>query len=198
MSATGPQRTWRGVQTESVYTLQSGHWPFVKDKNLNAARRAGRCRNTRTLKLFWQGFVDRQRLANWGICGQLLTSVIAGNQPSEVICPSGYFVAVDRNPKSPAESSRSIPHEGRWPSSRTLGWNAVDAAALGAQVARGRTMLKRTAKSCGPDTPTLGVKPAEDDPAGDGSKRARSPGRARRKPLKPLRREGRVIPVNLW
>jgi len=29
--------------------------------------------------------------------------------------------------------------------------------------------------------------------AGDGDKKARSPGRARRKPLKPLRREGRVI-----
>jgi hypothetical protein len=35
-------------------------------------------------------------------------------------------------------------------------------------------------------------------PRGDGDKKARSPGRARRKPLKPLRREGRVIPVHLW
>jgi hypothetical protein len=35
-------------------------------------------------------------------------------------------------------------------------------------------------------------------PLGDGDKKARSPGRARRKPLKPLRREGRVTPVNLW
>ena len=33
---------------------------------------------------------------------------------------------------------------------------------------------------------------------GDGGKKARSPGRARYKPLKPLRREGRVKPVNLW
>src|SRR5882724_10466435 len=32
----------------------------------------------------------------------------------------------------------------------------------------------------------------------DGGNKARSPGRARRKPLKPLRREGRVFPVNLW
>ena len=32
----------------------------------------------------------------------------------------------------------------------------------------------------------------------DGGKRARSPGRARRKPLKPLRREGWAIPANLW
>jgi hypothetical protein len=32
----------------------------------------------------------------------------------------------------------------------------------------------------------------------DGGKRARSPGRARSKPLKPLRRECRVAPANLW
>src|SRR5882724_990825 len=32
-------------------------------------------------------------------------------------------------------------------------------------------------------------------PRGDGGKQARSPGRARRKPLKPLRRECRVMPV---
>src|SRR6266576_4572708 len=57
-------------------------------------------------------------------------------------------------------------------------------------------MLLRTAKSCGPDTPTLvsslrsRVGPTglrQDISVGDGGKRARSPGRARRKPLKPLR-----------
>src|SRR5229473_5103796 len=57
-------------------------------------------------------------------------------------------------------------------------------------------MLLRTAKSCGPDAPTLAsssrsrVGPTglrHDISAGDGGKRARSPGRARRKPLKPLR-----------
>src|ERR1700682_2118093 len=57
-------------------------------------------------------------------------------------------------------------------------------------------MLQRTAKSCGPDAPTLasssrrqvgptGLRHATS--ADDGGKRARSPGRARRKPLKPLR-----------
>src|SRR3981189_3701141 len=57
-------------------------------------------------------------------------------------------------------------------------------------------MLQRTAKSCGPDAPTLAsslrscVGPTglrQDTSADDGGKRARSPGRARRKPLKPLR-----------
>src|SRR6266481_7393415 len=57
-------------------------------------------------------------------------------------------------------------------------------------------MLQRTAKSCGPDAPTLAsslrsrVGPTglrQDISAGDGGKTARSPGGARRKPLKPLR-----------
>src|SRR6266481_4313494 len=89
------------------------------------------------------------------------------------------------------------------------GWNAVDAAAFCARwmagrverlvsdhQASGRTMLQRTAKSCGPDAPTLAsssrsrVGPTglrQDVSVGDGGKQARSPGRARRKPLKPLR-----------
>jgi hypothetical protein len=33
---------------------------------------------------------------------------------------------------------------------------------------------------------------------GDGGKKARSPGRSRRKPLKPLRGECRVIPAQPW
>ena len=44
----------------------------------------------------------------------------------------------------------------------------------------------RTAKSCGPDASMVGVKSAELS-AGDGDNKARSPGRARRKPLKPSR-----------
>src|SRR6266568_60823 len=89
------------------------------------------------------------------------------------------------------------------------GWNAVDAAAFCAQrdcragftacersTASGREMLQRTAKSCGPDAPTLASSSrSRVGPTGlrqnlsvdDGGKQARSPGRARRKPLKPLR-----------
>ena len=36
------------------------------------------------------------------------------------------------------------------------------------------------------------------DPRNDGGKKARSPGRVRRKPLKPSRRECRMIWLNLW
>src|SRR5438477_3984529 len=58
-------------------------------------------------------------------------------------------------------------------------------------------MLQRTAKSCGPDAPTLVSRlrilcrpyrvRMQCKFADDGGKRARSPRRARRKPLKPLR-----------
>src|SRR3984957_9597053 len=58
--------------------------------------------------------------------------------------------------------------------------------------------VKRTAKSCGRDAPTLAFKlamigdvgpsgPTRRIHAGDGDNKARSPGRSRRKPLKPLR-----------
>ena len=52
----------------------------------------------------------------------------------------------------------------------------------------------RTAKSRGPDTPTLVSSSREAKLlGGDGGKQARSPGRARNRPLKPLRREGRMF-----
>ena len=45
----------------------------------------------------------------------------------------------------------------------------------------------RTAKSCGPDAPTLASSCRRRDLRGDGGKQARSPGRARNKLLKPSR-----------
>src|SRR5450631_1079000 len=56
--------------------------------------------------------------------------------------------------------------------------------------------LEAEAKTCGPDAPTLASSSRKATFAGDGGKKARSPGRARNKLLKPLRREGRVKPVN--
>jgi hypothetical protein len=76
--------------------------------------------------------------------------------------------------KSPLCSRHPVPQEGRWPSSRTLGRDAVDAAAPARTViagraswpvsdheARRRTALLRTVKSCGPDASKVGVKSAE-------------------------------------
>ena len=56
----------------------------------------------------------------------------------------------------------------------------------------GRTARMRTAKSCGPDAPTLASSSRKETFADDSGKKPRSLGRARRKPLKPLRREGRT------
>jgi hypothetical protein len=60
------------------------------------------------------------------------------------------------------------------------GWDAVDAGS-----AKDEGACLRTAKSCGPDAPTLASSLRKATFAGDGGKQARSPGRARRKPLKP-------------
>jgi hypothetical protein len=74
--------------------------------------------------------------------------------------------------------------KGRSRSSRTRGEMRWTQAVL---LTRARDL--RTAKSCGPDASTLAFKLATmlAHCAYDGDKKARSPGRARRKPLKPLR-----------
>ncbi len=46
-------------------------------------------------------------------------------------------------------------------------------------------------------SPDAGIK-CVDDFTRDGGYQARTPGRARHKPLKPLRRECRLIRLNLW
>jgi hypothetical protein len=99
--------------------------------------------------------------------------------------------------KSTSQPSR--PHKrGVSRSSRTLGTGCGGRGSVRRAAARGRVMLiSRTVKSCGPDAPTLASSFRRIICAGDGGKKARSPGRARSKPLKPLRREGRVKPVDL-
>jgi hypothetical protein len=80
--------------------------------------------------------------------------------------------------------SRAIPSHMRGVSrsSRTLG-----AGCGGRELRFRRWRGQRTAKSCGPDASTLASSWRKFSSAGDGDKKARSPGRARRKPLKPLR-----------
>jgi hypothetical protein len=124
---------------------------------------------------------------------------------SSPICKNISVLAL---PKSLLYPSTSRPTEGRIMIVTNAGWDAVDAAAPARRMrsqggfpvsghdARRRTALKRTAKSCGPDASTpasslrrhvgpTGRRPAIS--ADDGDKQARSPGRARSKPLKPLR-----------
>ncbi len=75
--------------------------------------------------------------------------------------------------------------EGRLAIATNAGQGAV--AACPRKACDGR---ERTAKSCGPDAPTL-ASSLRISSVDDGGNKARSPGRARRKPLKPLRRECR-------
>jgi len=58
-----------------------------------------------------------------------------------------------------------------------------------------RTTMSRTAKSCGPGAPTLALNSprAQTRFADDGGKKARFTEEITYKPLKPLRREGRLI-----
>src|SRR6476619_3049841 len=102
---------------------------------------------------------------------------LCGNQPPIVAClpPFAKYFA-SRFTQISCTSAPVLAHRGALRNVINAGRDAVDAGG-----AQDECACWRTAKSCGPDTPTLGVKSAEDS-AGDGSKRARSPGRARGKP----------------
>jgi hypothetical protein len=99
-----------------------------------------------------------------------------------LLCPSGKSSLQARPVPPHLRGARAIVTD--------AGRDAVDADGAADESAK-----TRTAKSCGPDasTPASSLQGS----ASDGDKQARSPGRARSKPLKPLCREGRVIPVDL-
>jgi hypothetical protein len=119
---------------------------------------------------------------------------------SSPICKN---ISLHPSGKSSLQIRAIPPHQrGVSRSSRTRGADAVDAAAFCARrdrragyprersTASGRETMLRTAKSCGPDAPTLAsswrscVGPTglrQNISADDGGKRARSPGRARNK-----------------
>jgi hypothetical protein len=116
-----------------------------------------------------------------------LDGVMCWSQPAQVICPSGGLltgvssplcknISLSTHPKSSLELFPSCPTRGAY-HDRHGRWvrDAVDAAALSVRrdgragslgacersQARGREMLSRTAKSCGPDAPTLASSLAE-------------------------------------
>jgi hypothetical protein len=102
-------------------------------------------------------------------------------------------VGIDLTPKSAAHFAHPGPYRGALANVTNAGRDAVDAAVSGAHYAsderycsvrRSRVVL----------TPRHWCQALEKQASqGDGGKKARSPGRARRKPLKPLRREGRSV-----
>jgi hypothetical protein len=123
-------------------------------------------------------FARRANQTRVGQISQSKSSPFAKNIP---LSPSG---------KSSLQARPSRPTEGRLAIVTDAGRDAVDALVLNDE-----QRVRRTAKSCGPDAPTLASSSRKATFAGDGGKKARSPGRARRKPLKPLRGECRVFPV---
>jgi hypothetical protein len=104
-----------------------------------------------------------------------------------------YFASrFARNTITDSRRPASLCKRGVSQSSRT--WSAGCGGRFGAF---DESRMKRTAKSCGLDASTLASsrRMRLAHIAGDGDKKARSPERARRKPLKPLRGECRVKPV---
>ena len=119
---------------------------------------------------------------------------------ASLICPTGKSlnclssplcknISLPTAPKSVHCARRLVPKRGGSRSSRTRGgmrWTLMARLTNGAERGRrSRVVL----------TPRRWRQVGGSNSAGDGDKKARSPGRARRKPLKPLRGECRVIPV---
>ena len=121
----------------------------------------------------------------------------AAHETRSLICPTGKSVTcvsspvrknISLNPtgKSILKLRPSRPREGRWPSSRTLGgmrWTQQRRKTSGAN-ADGEVVWSRRLYAGVNSRQCFALR-------GDGDNKARSPGRARRNPLKPLRREGR-------
>jgi hypothetical protein len=97
------------------------------------------------------------------------------------------------NPNQIYKLRRPVPLQGRIAIVTNAGRDAVDVGGASDEGA-----FLRTAKSCGPDASTLAFKSMEEISTGDGDNKARSPGRARRKPLKPLRAGMPGDPVYPW
>jgi hypothetical protein len=146
----------------------------------------------------------RRWLLTWGICFRHAVSTRTAPKGSRRVARWGEFAQSDQRDCCRPVSAQEINHfvsppnhpykaavppgkRGGSRSSRTRGgmrWTRG--------LANDERRPARTAKSCGPGAPTLALSPrAARAAADDGGKKARSPGRARRKPLKPLRREGR-------
>ncbi len=143
-------------------------------------------------------------ISNGVICpsGGLLTAVSIPLLQKYFASPVGQIISTSLRHPTPQEgrimivTKRGVGCGGRGSVLRAMDCRA-GRKICERSTARGREMLQRTAKSCGPDAPTLAsssrmlCRPNRVQMqckfANDGGKRARSPRRARRKPLKPLR-----------
>src|SRR6202034_2002635 len=112
-----------------------------------------------------------------------------------LICPSCQSVAigsVDLDPKSKPKYALSRPDRGALAIVTNAGRDAVDVAVSQRKHFARTNGTQADGEVVWSSRPDAGVQVDGDNSVGDGDNQARSPGRARRKPLKPLRREGRV------
>jgi hypothetical protein len=141
----------------------------------------------------------RQHGDPYGVCGCALDDLAifpVGQITSQLSKPLVHPLAQKHSAFARAKitsiSAPSRPTEGRSRSSRNAGRDTMDAnrrsTRRGVCGRRSRVVL----------TPRRWRQVLRGNSQSDGGKRARSPGRARRKPLKPLCRESRIDPVSLW
>jgi hypothetical protein len=138
------------IDQRPIFPTRANQFDFPDVASLTRAfRRANRVRQNRD-------FVRRFKLI-W---------VVQSQREKYFACTVGQINATD--------SRVLLPHEGRFAIVTNVGcgmrWTCRRVR---------RTLLVRTAKSCGPDAPTLASSFAGSFPQSDGGKRARSPGRAR-------------------
>jgi hypothetical protein len=112
--------------------------------------------------------------------------------PSNPVCKN---ISLPPSGKSNLQLPPSRSHKrGASRSSRTLGAGCSGRGSVRrARMRAGRMMLMRTVKSCGPDVPTL-ASSLWQYPQATVANKPGHPGRARRKPLKSLRRKRRLNP----
>ncbi len=97
--------------------------------------------------------------------------------------------------RCPASSTRGAAR-----SSRSVEVGCDGRAGLQRGHSRGRTTSARTVKSRGPDTPmpVSSLRRRQRRRVGDGDQKARRTGENAKQPLKPSRREGRIVRLDLW
>jgi hypothetical protein len=125
-------------------------------------------------------------------CRPAYRLILPGGQISKILSiPICKNILIFRNPNQ-VYIHCVHPTEGRIAIVTDAGLDAMDADS-----ALDELCWPRTAKSCGPDTLTP-VSSWRRQTADDGGKRARLTGESTKETVKPLRRECRLVPVNLW
>ena len=163
---------------------------------MTASARSKSCRRRPSGRLISPSSVSVPTPAAFGVTRRLMTGYVASARRANHsgrrwrVCPAPFakILPFPFDPNHPHISRHLGPHRGAFRDRHgRRARDAVDAACQKTNdVARGR-------RSRVVLTPRRWRQVGGSHSADDGGKQARSPGRARNKPLKPLRREGRVF-----